>query len=164
MFFSKTKQKGFTLIELVIIMGILLLLFGFVMVNLLQEENIVSVNASVDILISDISSQQTKAMVGKSDGISSGNSYGIYFESDRYTLFKGNTFSATDSANFTVILEENIVFNNVAFPNDMVVFSALSGEINGFSDGDNTITIANVQGQEIKTITLNRYGVLKSVE
>lgn len=164
MFFTKTKQKGFTLIELVIIMGILLLLFGFVMVNLLQEENIVSVNASVDILISDISSQQTKAMAGKSDGVSSGNGYGIYFESDRYTLFKGNTFSATDSANFTVILEENIVFSNVAFPNDIVVFSALSGEVNGFSDGNNTITIANVQGQEIKTITLNRYGVVKSVD
>lgn len=163
MLFKKTKQKGFTLIELVIIMGILLLLFGFVMVNLLQEENIVSVNASVDILISDISSQQTKAMVGKSDGVSSGNSYGIYFESDRYTLFKGNTFSATDSANFTVMLDENIVFNNVTFPNNIIVFSSLSGEVSGFTDGNNTITVANVQGQEIKTITINRYGVIKSI-
>lgn len=163
MLFTNTKQKGFTLIELIIVMGIIMLLFGFVMVNLLQEQHIVSVNSSVDILIADISSQQTKAMLGKSDGITSGNSYGIYFESDRYTLFKGNSFSASDSTNFTVMLDENTVFNSVTFPNNIVVFSALLGEVNGFIDGNNTIVLTNSQGTEIKTITINRYGVVKGI-
>lgn len=163
MLFTNTKQKGFTLIELIIVMGIIMLLFGFIMVNLLQEQHIVSVNSSVDILISDISSQKTKAMLGKSDGVTSGNSYGIYFESDRYTLFKGNSFSASDPANFTVLLDKNIVFNSVTFPNNIVVFSVLSGEVNGFLDGNNTISIANSQATEIKTITINRYGVIKSI-
>lgn len=163
MLFSSTKQKGFTFIELIIVMGIILLLFGFVMVNLLQEQHVVSVNSSVDILMSDISSQQTKAMLGKSDGATSGNSYGIYFESDRYTLFKGNSFSATDPANFIVMLDENTVFNSVTFPNNIVVFSALSGEVTGFIDGNNTISIINTQGTETKTITINRYGAVKSI-
>ena len=164
MFFTNTKQKGFTLIELIIVMGIISLLFGFVMVNLLQEQHIVSVNASVDVLISDISSQQTKAMLGKSDGVTSSNNYGIYFESDKYTLFKGNSFSPADAANFTVMLDENIVFNSVTFPSNIVVFSALSGEVNGFINGNNTIVIANTQGTEIKRIIINRYGVVKGIE
>mgnify|MGYP001595790660 CR=1 FL=1 len=161
MFFK--KQSGFTLIELIIVTGIILLLFGFVVVNLLQEQHIVSVNSSVDILISDMASQQTKAMAGDTNGSFSQNSYGIYFESDRYTLFKGNSFSAIDLANFTVMLDENIAFNGVTFPNNIVVFSALTGEVNGFIDGNNTIAITNSQGTEIKTITINRYGVVKSI-
>ena len=160
MFFK--KQSGFTLIELIIITGIILLLSGFITVNLLQEQHKISVSSSVDTIISDISSQQTKAMAGDTNGSSSQSSYGIYFKSDSYVLFRGTVFSANDPSNFTVMLDNNITITS-SFSNSTLVFSIRSGQVNGFLDGSNTITIQSSSGPEKKTITINELGIVKNI-
>ena len=149
--------------ELIVVMGILLLISGFVAINLVNQQRTSSLNSSVDVLIADIASQQTKAMSGVGGQWESTSNYGIYFEPDRYILFQGTNFLATDSANFTVMLDKNIEFSNITFPGNIIVFSALSGEIMGFSDSNNTITIQDSAGSENKTITVNRYGVVESI-
>lgn len=159
----KKNTEGFTLIELIVVIGIILILFGFISINLIQQQHTTAVSASVDTLSSDIASQQTKAMAGKVDSSSAENSYGIYFQSDRYTLFSGNTYFATGSGNFTVMLDKNISFSNITFPNSSLVFSVRSGEFNGFVNGTNTIKIKDTAGSEAKTITVNRYGVIINV-
>ena len=157
------RQTGFTLIELVVAMAIILILAGFVTLSLISEQNITSVNATVDTLVSSMASQQTKAMASKSEGLPTGQSFGVYFQSDRYTLFKGTTYSASDSANFTTILDGGIRFTNITFPNNTIVFLIISGEISEFVAGQNTITVRNTQGPETKTITVNKYGVVTNI-
>lgn len=154
----KNNQSGFTLVELVIVMGILLMLFGFMSFNLVRVQRTTSVNSTADTLVSDMASQQTKAMLGA--GSLSGYSYGIYFQSDKYTLFQGTIYSPSDPNNFTVSLDSGITFTNVTFPSSSVVFSSGTGEVNGFSNGQNTVTIQDSQGAKTKTITVNRYGVV----
>ena len=157
------KQRGFTLVELIIVMGIILMLSGFATINLVKQQNTTSVNSSVDVLVSDIKSQQTKAMAGVKGDLSNNISFGIYFQSDRYVLFRGTTFSSTDSANFTVFFDENIAFSDIKFPNNTIVFQVRSGEVSGFAPGGNTLTIQNVSGLEKKTVTVNRYGVVINI-
>lgn len=154
----KNNQSGFTLIELIVVMGIILMLFGFVSFNSVSVERKTSLNSTADNLVSDMATQQTKAMLGA--GTTSGNSYGIYFEQDKYTLFEGTTYSSSNPSNFIVSLNSAIVFTNITFPSNSIIFSARTGEINGFSSVQNTITIQDSQSTKTETITVNRYGVV----
>jgi len=156
------SQLGFTLVELGIVFGLILLLFGFATFNLANVQRITSVNSAIDTLVSDMKSQQTKAMVGVGSS-GTGESYGIYFQSDRYILFTGTTYSSTNSSNFTIVLGGNIEFLNSTFPNNTIVFLRQSGELNWFIDGMDTIDIQNTQGLNKKTITVNRYGVVAEI-
>lgn len=157
------SERGFTLVELGIVFGIIALLFGFVTFNLINVQKVTSINSVIDTLISDMKSQQTKAMAGAGNS-GAENSYGIYLQSDRYILFTGTTYSSTDSSNFTIMLESNIEFVNSTFPDNSLVFFHQSGELNGFIDGMNTIAIQNTQGLNKKTITVNRYGVVTKID
>jgi prepilin-type N-terminal cleavage/methylation domain-containing protein len=154
----RDNQSGLTLIELVVVMGIILMLFGFTSFSVINTQRTVSVNGIADVLVSDLSSQQNKAMQGF--GNSSGTSYGIYFEANKYTLFKGSTYSPTDLANFTVNLDKGISFANITFQGNSVVFNPVTGEVNGFSNGNNSIKILDTNGNKSVTITINRYGVV----
>lgn len=156
------SERGFTLIELGIVFGIIALLFGFVTLNLGNVQKVTSINSVIDILVSDMKSQQTKAMAGTvSSGL--GESYGIYFQSDRYILFTGTTYSSTNSSNFIIMLGGNVEFVNSTFPGNSLVFLRQSGELNGFTDGMNTIDIQSIQGLNKKTINVNRYGVVTEI-
>ena len=151
------SERGFTLVELGIVFAITALLFGFITLNFVNVQKITSINSVIDTLISDMKSQQTKAMVG------TGESFGIYFQSDRYILFTGTTYSSTNSSNFIIMLGSNIEFVNSTFPDNSLVFLRQSGELNGFIDGMNTISIQNSQGLGKKTITVNRYGIVTKI-
>ena len=156
------SQRGFTLIELGIVLGIIAILLGFVTFNLVNVQKITSVNSEIDTLVSDMKSQQTKAMTGAGSS-GTGQSFGIYFQSDRYILFTGTSYSSTNSSNFTVTLGGNIEFSDSTFPDNTLIFLRQSGELKGFIDGRNTISIQNTQGLNKKTITVNRYGVVTQI-
>lgn len=157
----RKNNLGFTLIELVAVMAIASTLFGFIIVNLIGSQRRVSLTSSIDVLVSDMASQQTKAMLGA--GSSSGISYGIYFLPDRYILFKGDTYSALDSDNFTVNLDQGITFSQVQFPAGIVVFTSATGTVSGYLNGSNFVTMQDTQEGSTKTITVNRYGVVTGV-
>lgn len=152
------SNSGFTLIELIIVMGIISMLFGFMAINLVNNKQIASVNSVRDALISDMASQQTKAMNGS--GGAAGVSYGIYFLSNEYVLFKGNSYNPSDTSNFEVNMASNIAFANVGFANSTLLFASGSGEIVGFQSGQNTLDIQDINGNKTETITLNKYGVI----
>lgn len=95
-------------------------------------------------------------MVGDSATAASAQPYGIYVQASQYTLFKGTVYSGSDTDNF-VVSPDGVAFST-AFPSSQVVFAKGTGEVNGFANGSNTITITNNTG-DAKTITINRYGV-----
>lgn len=152
------NQKGLTLIELIVVMGILLILFSFTSVNLLNIQKTTSLNLTADTLISDFSSLQNKAMQGI--GTAGETSYGIYFEVDKYTLFKNSSYSPTDPTNFVVNLSDGEYFSNITFPGNEVVFNGVSGEINNFTNGNNIIILQDENNNKTLTLKLNKYGVL----
>jgi prepilin-type N-terminal cleavage/methylation domain-containing protein len=154
----RINQSGFTFIELIVVMGIAATLFGFITLNLVSTQRTTSVDSASDVLVSDMASQQTKAMMGA--GVSSGTSYGIYFESDKYILFEGTTYIPSDIKNYAVVVGPGLTITNIKFPNNTLVFSARSGAVNNFSSGNDSISMQDIQGTKVETVKVNRYGVV----
>ncbi len=151
------------MIEFLSVIAIVIFLTGFITFNLSKTQQHTSINTTIDSLVTDIKQQQLKAMIHDTQGDGMVDAYGIYFQSARYTLFKGIIYSSSDPTNFIVALDTNLQFTNITFPNSSVIFTKGSGEISGFVNGQNTIQIKSVSSNETKTITLNKYGTITSV-
>lgn len=151
-------SRGFTLIELMVVMGIFALMLGFASINLLRPQTQASLDTTVKTLVSDIRVQQIKAMAGDTQDTGSALDHGIYLESNRYTLFRG-AYNPTEPSNFIINLETGLQLTTT-LPSSQIVFSKRSGEISGFVAGQNTITLQNTQSAEQKIITINRYGAV----
>lgn len=126
-------QKGFTLTELIITIGLLLILFGFVSINLIGSIRRPAQTGAQDVLISDLRSQQLKAM-------EKGSSFGINFSTNSYTLTPDN---------FTVNLPDGFEFTSTP----QVVFTEGSGETT-----DITIALKDTQNGQEEEIRINKYG------
>jgi type II secretory pathway pseudopilin PulG len=151
------KYTGFTIIELVITMGIFMIITSLVTINLLRAQHNASSSTTVTTLISDIKQQQVKAMTGDTEGRGTRDSYGIHFDTNRYVLFHG-TYSETEISNFNVNLEGSLSFTGLTGDSN-VIFSQGSGEKAGLNSIVLTDSITNSQ----KTITINTYGVITEV-
>ncbi len=156
-------NRGFTLVETIMVMGIMATFLGIVTVGVLGFQRRASLSEVTNILVSDLQAQQVKAMTGASVSGSVPTGYGIYFEPNRYVLFSGSSYSPSDPANASVSLASPVSISSVGFGGNTVVFLRRSGEILGFVAGADDITIATDNG-ETKTIRLNRYGVVTLVQ
>jgi prepilin-type N-terminal cleavage/methylation domain-containing protein len=154
-------QQGLTLIELVVVFGILAVLFSIGVVSLANTRIITSNNTSTSVLISDLKAQQIKAMAGDTEGRGTPDNYGIKILPDQYVLFHGTVYNSSDASNFSVPADSGYVFTTT-FPNETILFSAKSGEIAGFNESQNGITIANTTTNQSKTVLLNKYGTVVS--
>lgn len=156
---KSAQQKGFTLPELLITMGIIAILFGFVVVNLVQLQRQSYLTTTVDTLVSDLYSQQNKAMVGDTEGSGIISPHGVYFESNQYVLFRGSPYNPLDTSNFPVNLDSSLTFSSITFPSSSVIFSKGSGET-GLANGSNTVTLTDSTNGEQKILELNKYGAI----
>lgn len=150
-------KNGFTLLELLLVMGIASILLSLTTINLVKVQHNINIGAASDTLMADLKAQQIKAMSG-SDG---GGDFGIHFtSSNSYTLFHGPSY--VSPGDFTVTLDDPISVSTT-FPDNNIVFSQVNGEVAGFSDTKNTITITNTAGSEQQTLTINKLGVIEDV-
>lgn len=162
--------NGFTLIELLVVFGIIGIITGFSFTNVLTSKNATSFETSVTTFISDLKEQQNKAMIGDTDGtFTKPQAYGIRFGTSDYSLFQGQYYYLGGITNFKVNLGDQIQFSNIALPTQfpsnekVIVFATSSGEIVNFVNGQNSFKIKNINTGEQKTITINKYGTIISV-
>ena len=149
-------QRGFTLIELIIVLSIVGILLGFTTINLSRSQQSASLNAVEQILLSDLKQQQLKAMIGDTEGRAASDLYGIHFDSNKYTLFHG-VYSEGEPYNFVINLDSNMQFNN---PEYDIVFSRLSGEITGTA----VIELQDKNDSKLVRIHLNTLGTATQIE
>jgi len=157
------NQKGFTIPELTITIGIAAILLSLTVFDLFRTQRSTSLATTVDQVVSDMKSQQIKAMAGATQGRSAADSYGIYFQTNSYVLFHGTTYSSSDTSNATIALSQNLTFSNIAFPASSLIFTQRSGEMANYTGSNNTVTIKETTSNQQKTITVNKYGVVSSI-
>ena len=150
-------QKGFTLIELIIVMAIFATLVGISTISLLNVKHKSTLNTVVNTFLADLKEQQIKAMVGDTEGSGVVYNYGIHFETSTYTLFHG-TYSSGGTGNFVVPLTDTVQFNSFSQGNS-IIFAKGSGEASGMT----TITLIDTVDNNQKTITVNQYGVVTGI-
>lgn len=157
-----TLQKGFTIVEVLVVISILIVLIGLSTINLLNAKHQSSLSTSVDTFITDLKQQQLKAMVGDTEGRSTSDNYGIFFGTNTYKLFHG-TFSSSDPTNFNVTLGDSIQFSDVTFPGSQIIFLKGSGEVDNYTSGSSTVTVKDILDNNQRTITVNEYGVITAI-
>jgi prepilin-type N-terminal cleavage/methylation domain-containing protein len=154
----RTMKRGFTLPEMIMVMGIITTLIGLSTINLLPVQSRTSLSTSVESLITDIKTQQGKAMSGETYGTSS-RRWGIYIGADHYVLFQGDAYDANDTANFVWELPPEFSLNS-NFTDSQIVFEVGSGEIVGHVP-EYYMTLTDDQSGEAETLVLNKYGVVE---
>ncbi len=141
------KKLGFTIIEMIVALSIVATLFSIGYVRMVGIERRVPVTATVDIFIADLRGQQTEAMTGVNR-----STYGISIAGSSYT-----------AGSSVITLPTNITIHTT-FPGSVIVFTKGSGEVEGYSSGANTVTITQNLTGEHKTLTINQYGAVTSVQ
>lgn len=133
----KSFNLGFTMVELIVVMGIMMTLFAIGTISLSRVLPNTSQNATLDMLLADIKSQQTLAM-------SKNSNFGIHFNSTSYVL---------TPSNFTIGLDPTLTITNVSFTNGDLEFTKGSGNTTA-----GTFTIENNQTGKVTTVNINQYG------
>ena len=144
--------KGFSLAELVVIIGISIIMLGLGTISLINSNEKANLSTVVETFIADLKEQQVKAMVGDTEGTGSVSDYGIDFETTQYTLFR-DTYVVGNSQNFSVSLPPTV---QVTSP--QINFNKGAGETTPVS-----ITFTDTTTNEIRTVTVNKYGAVVGI-
>ena len=151
------KNSGYSLTELIVVIGVLGILFGLINISLTGFYRRPVQRGINNVLTADIRSQQLKAMTGDSNG-GVNDSYGIYFSQNSYTLFKGSSYSPSESSNFIINLTEGMSFTNITFPASTIVFQKGNGEVVNWVSGESSVSIADSETGITTLVRINRYG------
>jgi hypothetical protein len=96
-------------------------------------------------------------MSGTTGSSSTQQDAGLFVQSNQYTLFVGSSYSAGNSYNYVYTAPSGTTFSTT-LPSSSVVFTKSSGEVSGFVNGSNTITVTT--GTNSKLVTINRFGAI----
>lgn len=151
------NNRGFTLIEMIVAASTIVTLLGFITISLVRSQQTASLTSTEEILVVDLKQQQLKSMIGDTEGRSSSDSYGVHFDSNRYVLFHGASYSSGDTSNSVNNLDSNMRFNNAGFD---IIFSKLSGEIPAAT----IVELQDNTNSKLKRIHLNIFGTVIQVE
>lgn len=154
-------RPGFTLVEILIILGILAILFTISSLNLSNTIPKNTLDNAVELLVADIKQQQLSALTGDTEGQSTSSDYGVFFTSGKYTLFRGSSYNANDSANYDIKLDD--INSSTTASGSIIVFEKNSGLIKNFQPSGNTITLTHLNIGQTKTVSINKYGIIESI-
>lgn len=157
------ENRGFVFMELIIVFAVVAILTTLALNNIPGSQRSTTLTGTVDTLISDIRSQQTKAMEGTLTGQTVPNGYGIEFSPSQYTLFAGQIYSASASTNTVVPLNSRVIFSFIGFPNNSLVFASTSGGIVGYATNSSLLTLKESDSGATESLQLDHYGVITSV-
>ena len=153
-------KAGFTLVELLLIMGILAILTSLGSINYFSTFNQTKTGVAKDVLISDLRSAQNKAMSGEAVGGVTQPSWGVKLLVDSYVIFPGDTYIEGAPDNYLVALPADTALTTT-FPAGVVLFRHGSGEVVGYDAVSDTITL--VTGSSSESLELNVFGVVTSL-
>jgi hypothetical protein len=145
------------MVEFLVIMGVASLLFLLASMNFLDARTGTSLTTTGDSLLSDLKIQQTKAMIGDTEGRGLPDAYGIYFKPASYVLFHGTAYSPAATDNFEVNAAEGVSLSTT-FPGGVVIFATVSGELVNFSSGQDAIIVKDANTTRQKVLQLNKLG------
>ncbi len=154
-------HTGFTVLELMLTLTILGVLFALTVVNLTNIIPKANTRAAAEVLIADLREQQMKAMSGYEAVGGGASDYGIFFETEKYTLFTGSSYVEGHQENYVVPLQVGLEFDTTNLPLSTMVFVRGSGDIANYSDAYHSIRIRNTVTTELRTIVFNQLGVLE---
>ena len=141
-------QKGMTIMEILMIIGLIgaIAAFSVPFYNSFQVRQQIGTEAYN--FQQNMRQAQSRAMNGVDN-----EKHGIHLASDRYYLFRGDSYVPGDSENEEIVLEGGITVSSTMSD---FIFSQYIGEPEGVVN-DVNITLSNTSG-ETKIVNLNEVG------
>ncbi len=154
------SEEGLTLAELVIAIALFSLLAVIGVGVLVSPQSRGRFGASKNLVISTLQIAQEKSVSGETAGGSEAQNFGVHFETDQYVLFVGASYNPNATTNQFFELERNISFTSINFPAGNIIFDKGSGEVTGFDQSQNSVTLTDSGSGESTTLTINKAGVV----
>jgi len=145
---SKKINKGFTLVELLVVMSIISILTAVALPSYSLMRNYATLNGDTQELISNLRLAQSRAMSAQ-DGLS----WGVRLEADRYIIYGGD-WSAPQFQTVHMLKNGIQIIQGV---NSEVVFNRLYG-----TTADATISIGFISGKQ-KTVEVDSVGKISQL-
>lgn len=144
MFRVREGEKGFTMLEMLVVMGILALVGGFALFVSMETYRGSNFRSDRDLLVATLERARAQAMNNVCVGTcTDGKPHGVHIQSDEYVLFQGSAYDVSDSTNSTFASNTNVTKNPATLD---IVFSQLSGTTSAksitLSSGQGTSTIS----------------------
>lgn len=137
-------KKGFTLVELLVTIGIFAILATLTSINFFSTYSQSNLGAAEDVLIADLKTAQSNAIAGKGNA----NWYIQALTPTTYVMMPDN---------YTTTLDSGITLSTT-LPSNKIEFARGSGEVVGYNSSADTLTLS--VGTSTKTIELNQYGTI----
>lgn len=154
------RNNGFTLVEVVIVMGLMLILMAFVTQTLFRGQQRTSLTETVNLMVRDMRQQQLSVMQGDTFGDGVLADYSIRFETDRYILFPGSVYVSSNPNNRVVLYPPTIRSSSITFPGNILTFARGSGDVRSYSATTNSVTLFESDTNTTKVIQVNEHGVV----
>ena len=150
---NRKKEKGFTLIEIIIVVSIFILITGVALTTNFDSFNS-SLTNEQEKIVTYLYTARSESMnnVCLGDDCTESKEHGIHFETHSYTLFQGDTYSESDIQNEYVKLNPQY---SMSGPSD-IIFATSSG--NAHATPENTWNVVLSNGTTQRTITIGSEG------
>lgn len=125
------EQQGFTLIEIIVVIGMFILLAGLTGLMGLDGYRGYSFRSERDNVVSILQKVRAQAMNNTCSGgvCDGGEPHGVYFNGGQFTLFQGQTKDDAPSQNQVISSSYPISLSFNPSGNTSVVFKQLSGDV-----------------------------------
>lgn len=139
------KYKGFTMIEVILVLVILTSAFGFGLLYYQNTQIRADVNTQANVIVSYLRLAQSNAETGRSAFNA------MHLEQDSFTNFIGSIYDLNDTQNYVTVLPETISIENINLSGGGadIIFTGPDGTTN------NSGSFQLVSSQINKTITIN---------
>jgi type II secretory pathway pseudopilin PulG len=147
-------KRGFTIIEILIIVAITILILALVIIPFKQMNERQALIKETANIISIINHARSMTLSSKG-----GEPHGVHIEANRVVLFSGPTYSSSDPDNVSIELNSQVSISNINLSGGItdVVFNQLTGTTAGYG----TITLSLVASStQAKTISINSTGII----
>lgn len=154
----KTKISntlGFTVIEILVVVGILAVLTAIVFATFVQFRKHQALEKDTELIVEVLSQAHAQTLSSQNS-----SQYGVHFSASQITLFAGNVYSAGASTNqnYSINSLDTILTISLNGGGADVVFNRLSGESSQYG----TITVSSPSTSRTKTVTIYKTGVIES--
>lgn len=144
--FKKRKKNGFTLTELLVVLGIITLMLGISTIAYKSFQFKTDIDSAQNTVVQSLRRTQILAQGMKGD-----SNWGVYIQSGSATIFKGDDYAGRDMGADEIIEISNRINLGATYE---VVFSKFIGEPNWTGD------VVLSSGDLSRTVNVNNKGVV----
>ena len=120
---TTVHSRGFTFIEIMVVVTIVLVLSAIAIVSLSAMQERMTLNSAASELIFYLEESKSRAVAGVQ-----GQPHGIYFNTDYYVQFRGDEYDPNDSANTIHEIDPRLkLTTDILNDEESIIFSRITG-------------------------------------